>query len=247
MVGGEVSGRGARLGGAALALAVTGTLALALGGAPNAPAAPHGRWCPVDPAEPYWARQPRMTILVDSVLLSGERAIRAAHRCNLVGIRGRPAWMIKHAAAEIAGRRKRVAPLVVIGIGYNSLFQRNRRRYEYWARRWDREAARLLHVLRRKGARQFVWVTLREPTPRTVPRHAIGELRYYSWYFPYVNERLRRLDRRRGDLVLANWTRAGDRNGITYDSIHLNSRGGPLMARTIKRAIRREARRQARR
>jgi hypothetical protein len=233
------------LSGAIVALAL---LAPLTGGAPSfAPGAPSGRWCPVDRAEPYWARQPRITILVDSVLLSGERAIRAAHRCNQVGIRGRPAWMIRHAAAEIARSRRRVAPLVVIGIGYNSLFQRNRRRYQYWARRWDREAATLLSVLRRKGARQFVWVTLREPTPRTVPRYAIGELRYYSWYFPYVNERLRRLDRRRRDLVLANWTRAGNRNGITYDSIHLNARGGPLMAQTIRRGWRREARRQARR
>jgi hypothetical protein len=187
-----------------------------------------------------------MTILVDSVLLSGKHAIRAAHPCNPIGLRGRPAWMIKHAAAEIGGDRRRVAPLVVIGIGYNSLFQRNRRRYDYWARRWDRAAAWLLRTLRRKGARQFVWVTLREPTRRTVPRRSIGELRYYSWYFPYVNERLRRLDHRRDDVTLADWTRAGNRNGITYDSIHLNSRGGPLMARTIKRAIRREARRQAR-
>jgi hypothetical protein len=179
--------------------------------------------------------------------LSGKRAIRAGNRCRSIGMWGRPAWMIKQASAEIASSRRRVAPLVVIGIGYNSLFQRNRRRYEYWARRWDREAARLLRVLRAKGARQFVWVTLREPTARTVPRSAVRELRYYSWYFPYVNERLRRLERRHDDLVLANWTRASDRNGITYDSIHLNSRGGPLMARTIRGAIEREAGRQARR
>lgn len=188
-----------------------------------------------------------MTILVDSVLLSGKQAIRAHNLCHPIGLRGQPAWMIKHAAAEIGASRRRVAPLVVIGIGYNSLFQRHRRRYDYWARRWDREAAWLLRTLRRKGARQFVWVMLREPTPRTVPRYAVGELRYYSWYFPYVNERLRRLDRRRKDVVLANWTRVGDRPGITYDSIHLNSRGGDLMGRLIHRTIDRETRRQARR
>src|SRR6185503_18563493 len=89
-------------------------------------------------------------------------------------------------------------------------FQRHRRRYDYWARRWDREAAWLLRVLRRKGAKQFVWVMLREPTPATVPRYAVSELSYYSWYFPYVNERLRRLDRRRDDVVLANWAKVGD-------------------------------------
>jgi hypothetical protein len=210
-------------------------------------AAPNARWCPVDPDAPRWAKQPRMTVLVDSVLLSGKRAIRSGNRCRSIGLRGRPAWMIKQAERELRTDGRRVAPLVVIGIGYNSLFQRNRRRYDYWARRWDREAARLLATLRRRGARQFVWVTLREPTPRTVPRRSIGELRYYSWYFPYVNERLRRLDRHRGDVVLANWARASNRNGLTYDSIHLNARGGELMAQTIRRAIRREARRQARR
>jgi hypothetical protein len=202
-------------------------------------------WCPVPQGAPHWARSLRMTILVDSVLLSGKPAIRHAHRCYRIGWRGRPAWMIKHAAAELSSARH-VAPLVVIGIGYNSLFQRHRRRYDYWARRWDREAAWLLRVLRRKGAKQFVWVMLREPTPKTVPHYAVRELGYYSWYFPYVNERLRRLDRRRDDVVLANWAKVGDRPGITYDSIHLNSRGGVLMAKLIKRTINREALRQAR-
>ena len=99
---------------------------------------------------------------------------------------------------------------------------------------------------RRKGAKQFVWVMLREPTARTVPRYAVRELSYYSWYFPYVNERLRRLDRHRDDVVLADWSKVGDRPGITYDSIHLNSRGGVLMAKLIKRTINREALRQSR-
>lgn len=212
-----------------------------------AAAAPNARWCPLPDGAPGWARPLRTTILVDSVLLSGMPAIRRGHRCHQVGVRGRPAWMIKHAADEIGSTRRRVAPLVVIGIGYNSLFQRNRKRYDHWAKRWDREARWLLRTLRRRGAKQFVWVTLREPTPRTVPRCCVGELRYYSWYFPYVNERLDRLDRRRDDLVLADWTEAGDRPGITYDSIHLNDRGGKLMARTIRRAIARETLRQAER
>jgi hypothetical protein len=228
-----------------LALAAVVSLSVALGGTQESRAA-GALWCPVHEEAPRWARQLRMTVLFDSVLLSGKPSIRRAHRCYRVGWRGRPAWMIKAAASELRSARH-VAPLVVIGIGYNSLFQRHRKRYDYWARRWDREAARLLRVLRRKGARQFVWVMLREPTPETVPRYAVGELSYYSWYFPYVNERLRRLDRRRNDVVLANWAQVGDRRGITYDSIHLNSRGGKLMARLIKRTVEREALRQARR
>lgn len=230
---------------ALLMLAVVGSLALTAGkGSPSATAA-SARWCAVEPGAPRWARSLRATVLVDSVLLSGKGAIRRAQPCRRLKLRGRPAWMIRHAAAELA-RGRRVAPLVIVGIGYNSLFQRHRRRYGYWSRRWDREAKRLLRVLRRKGARQFVWVMLRQPTRRTVPPHAVRELSYYSWYFPYVNERLRRLDRRRDDVVLANWRRVGNRPGITYDSIHLNTRGGKLMARLIRRTIHRETHRQAR-
>jgi hypothetical protein len=187
-----------------------------------------------------------MTVLVDSVLLSGLPALRSKRPCWRLSVYGRPALMIGVAERELRRRGRRVARLVVVGLGYNSLWERRRHRYGFWASRFDREARRLLRTLRRLGARQVVWVTLREPTARTVPPQAVGELGSYSWYFPYVNERLRRLDRRRRDLVLADWAAASDRRGLTYDSIHLNTRGARLMARTIRQAISREALRQAR-
>jgi len=90
-----------------------------------------------------------------------------------------------------------------------------------------------------------VWVTLREPRPSTVPPRSVGELRQYSWYFPYVNARLKRIARGRRDVVLAHWAKASDRRGLTCDTIHTNSAGGLLMGRTIKRAILAEARHQA--
>jgi lysophospholipase L1-like esterase len=139
---------------------------------------------------------------------------------------------------------RRVARLVVIGLGYNSLWQRHRTHFRHWSHRFDGEAARLLRTLRRRGARQFVWVTLREPTARTVPPAGRGELHQYAWYFPYVNARLRRLDRRRKDLVLADWAKVSKRRGLTYDAIHLNGRGARRMARTVRRAIAAEGARQ---
>ena len=186
-----------------------------------------------------------MTVLVDSVLLSAERGVRHAMPCWRASLRGRPALMIRLATRDLRRRHRRVAPLVVIGLGYNSLWERRRRRYSYWAGRFDREARRLVRVLRRLGARELVWVTLREPSKSVVPRRARGELRRYSWFFPYVNERLRRLDRRRKDLVLADWAAVSNKPGLTYDSIHCNRRGARLMGRTIRKAIRAEARRQA--
>jgi hypothetical protein len=193
---------------------------------------------------PSWARTRRMTVLVDSVLLSGAPALRRARPCWRVHTYGRPALMLRAATADVRARR-RVARLVVVGLGYNSLWERHGRRHRHWAARFDHDAVRLLRTLRRKGAREFVWVTLREPTRRTVPPGARGELGRYSWYFPYVNRRLRRLNRRRDDLVLADWARVSRRPGLTYDSIHLNQRGARLMARTIRGAISAEARRQA--
>lgn len=147
--------------------------------------------------------------------------------------------MISDAEAQLRARGLPVARLAIVGLGYNSLWERGRRRYGVWAKRFDREARRLLRTLRRLGARQVVWVTLREPTRSTVPAHARDELGQYSWYFPYVNERLRRLDRRGDDLVLADWASASSRPGITYDTIHLNAEGAALMAKTIWSAVRR--------
>ncbi len=194
---------------------------------------------------PGWARKRRATVLVDSVLLGGLPQLRSRRPCWRVVKYGRPALMVKAAESELRARGQRVDRLVIVGIGYNSLWERHRRRHAYWAARFDREAKRLLRTLHRLGARQFVWVTLREPTPATVPPHAVGELGQYSWYFPYVNGRLRYLDRRRDDVVLADWRAASNRPGLTYDSIHLNRTGALRMARTIWRAVSAEGRRQA--
>lgn len=192
-----------------------------------------------------WARPRRATLLVDSVLLSAYAGVRKAMPCWHVAKRGRPALMIRIAEGELRAAAKRVSPIVVVGLGYNSLWERNRRNYGRWAARFDAEASKLIATLKRLGARQIVWVKLREPNARTVPSGAHGELSQYSWYFPYVNARLTRIARARRDVVLANWTKAADRPGVTYDSIHCNSRGALLMGRTIKRTINAEARHQA--
>ena len=199
-----------------------------------------------DPAMASWATQRRATLLVDSVLLSAWDGIRRAMPCWHLARRGRPALMLRIAEAELRAARKRVSPLVVVGIGYNSLWERDRRNYDRWAARFDGEARALVATLQRLGAQQIVWVTLREPNRRIVPPAGLREMHQYAWYFPYVNARLRRLDDARTEVALANWTRAADRPGITYDSIHVNTKGALLMGRTIKRAITQEARRQAR-
>ncbi|MCA1677566.1 MAG: hypothetical protein LC777_00775 [Actinobacteria bacterium] len=230
-------------------LALPAAVALLASPVAAAPAAtPHSARCQAvsskDASQPYWARQRRMTVLHDSVLLSGEAKLRGVMACRRIAMSGRPALMVRIAEAQLRAPGRRVAPLVVVGLGYNSLWERNRARYDHWARRFDGEARRLVTTLRRRGAQQIVWVTLREPRASFLSPAGRAELDWYSWYFPYVNERLRALDRERDDVVLADWAAASQRPGLTYDSIHLTAKGGVLMARTIRAAIDAEADRQ---
>lgn len=137
----------------------------------------------------------------------------------------------------IRQRRQRMRELVVVGLGYNSNWERDRRNYKFWAGQFDRQALGLVRTLRRFGARRILWVTLREPDRSNVPKELYPALEKHAWYFPYVNERLRRLDRRREDVTIANFTPVADRLGITWDTIHLNPKGSALLARTIERGI----------
>ncbi|MEA2189279.1 MAG: hypothetical protein QOK16_4290 [Solirubrobacteraceae bacterium] len=217
--------------------------------APVDPAASRGASCrsqTPDHSLPYWDRQRSVTVIVDSVLLSGKPKLRQVMACRRFDFRGRPALTIGIAERELRATQRRVAPLVVVGVGYNSLWEHDRRNYDTWAQRFDGQATHLVDTLRRLGALQIVWVTVREPNARFLTATGRSELHLYSWYFPYINERLRVLDERRDDVALADWTAVSDRPGLTYDSIHLTAKGGVLMARTIRRAITAEARRQAR-
>jgi hypothetical protein len=205
-----------------------------------------GRWAPGCLAprvrvsrirSPPWVRARRVTVLADSVLLGGVSALRDALPGWRVGLIGRPALMIHLMTDELRSRPGGVAPLVVVGLGYNSLWERGRRRYAIWADEFDRQARALLGTLGRQGARQVVWVTLRQARRAVIPTGGLGQYDQYAWYFPYVNERLRRLAARRRYVELARWAAVSNRRGLTYDAIHLNPRGAAVMARAVRSAI----------
>lgn len=210
------------------------------------PCAPASAGCPKpDPDLPLWARARSMTVVNDSVLLSGEAALKRGMPCWRVHLIGKPALMLAAAEKQIRTSGRRVAPLVVVGIGYNSLWERHRQRHAFWARRFDGEARRLLRTLFAHGAQQVIWVTLRHATAANSGPGGSTALSRYAWYFPYVNEQLRALAKQRKRVVLARWDRVGARPGVTYDAIHLNARGGVLMQRLIERTLYEEAHRQA--
>jgi hypothetical protein len=189
-----------------------------------------------------WAKPRRMTILTDSVLLGSAPTLREAKPCWRVFGIGRPALGVDAAVRELGKRR--VAPVVVIGLGMNSSWERGRKHYARYAKYFDRTADHLLKTLRSRGAKQFVWLTQRVPNKQIVPRDAWGDIPR-EFYIPYVNERLRRLDSRNDDLVLCDWNDVAQHKGLTFDTIHVWPKGAKLMVRTIRKTILDEARRQA--
>lgn len=199
---------------------------------------------PAAASAPAWMKARRVTVLADSVLLGGIDALRRSMPCWRMTHHGRRMLFI--ADAERAVRAfKRVAPLVVVGLGYNSSWELRRKNYDFWAGKFDADANRLVRTLRRKGARQIVWINVRETNRRNTTPDWWWELERYS-YFPYVNERLRRLDRRYDYVTLADWNRVSQPKGYTSDPIHLTRRGAALMARTVRAAIFAAARLRAR-
>lgn len=188
---------------------------------------------PIDPAA---LSNRKVTVLADSVLLGAKGSVVRELAADgwEVDYRGQPAWMLHKAAADLEQAGQPVGSVVIVGLGYNSLWERNRARFDSWAAKFDREAEALISVLRELGAERIVWVMVREPTLDVLPREGLVGHNKYAWFFPYVNERLRALKTRQADLVLVDWAAVSDKPGITYDAIHLNSAGVRLMIDTIR-------------
>lgn len=185
--------------------------------------------------DPSWPKT--LYVISDSVVLGVKTALPARMAGWQVTVDGRPALMVKQATKEIAQRGTPVGSVAVVALGYNSLWERNRRNYERWAKKFDDEAEALIAELKSLGVKKIVWVTLREPTAATVPAKSVKELPQYSWYFPWANERIHAIQARHPEIALADWTPVSNRNGITFDSIHLNPEGQALMSDVIAKAV----------
>ncbi len=175
-------------------------------------------------------------IVADSVVLGAESAIRQGLSDWRIELDGRPALTLRAATEDIRERRQSLPAVVIVAVGYNSLWEKERKNFKRWAERFDKEAEILLAEVQKRGARKVVWVLLRELTLDLVPKGHKDEFER-SWYFPYVNERLKNLRERHPELVLADWATIGAQQGITYDFIHLNTKGGRLMLELLKSAI----------
>ena len=176
--------------------------------------------------------------VADSVVLGAEPTIRKGLEGWRIEFVGRPALTLRAATEEVRKRdaTRSIPPVAVIALGYNSLWEKERRNFGRWAERFDREAEAMIAALKSRGAQKVIWVLLREVTLDNVPKGREREVER-SWYFPYVNERLRALVERTPDVVLADWATAGSQPGLTYDFIHLNTKGSKLMFDVLKVAI----------
>lgn len=127
---------------------------------------------------------------------------------------------------------------VAVGLGYNSLWERDRKNYEKWAAKFDREAEALVEALRAHGAQVIAWITLREPYESAlVTQKQRDQFAKYGWYFWYVNERIRLLAERHPDVVIADWAAVSHEAGPTSDLIHLNRTGKLLMTEVLRSTL----------
>jgi peptidoglycan/LPS O-acetylase OafA/YrhL len=179
-----------------------------------------------------------VTVLADSVLLGAEDALVDELEADgwHVDFRGRPALMLHQSNNELEAGGGPVGETVVVGLGHNTLWERDRARFDEWAEKFDEDADELLETLRELGAKRFVWVTLREPDASVIPPEGLRQLERFLWYFPYVNERLDALVARNPDVVLADWAAVSNEAGLTYDAMHLTGSGIRRMIDTIRTA-----------
>ena len=149
---------------------------------------------PLNPAlagvalDPSWPKQ--LFVISDSVMLGAKPALSSGMPGWQVNFMGRPALMIPKAIGELPGS---VGSIAVVALGYNSLWYKDRKDFQRWSDYFDKGAEDMLAALKRRGAKKIVWVLLRELTAELLPNNGTASMQYskYSWYFPYVNERLR--------------------------------------------------------
>ena len=184
--------------------------------------------------DPSWPKQ--LFVISDSVMLGAKPALAKGLPDWQVNFMGRPALMIPKAIGELPGS---VGSVAVVALGYNSLWYKDRKDFQRWADYFDKGAEDMLAALQRRGAKKIVWVMLRELSAELLPNNGTATMQYskYSWYFPYVNERLRALKARHPELALADWVTAARQPGITYDAIHLNPKGAELMVDVVRMAV----------
>ena len=184
--------------------------------------------------DPSWPKT--LTVITDSVAVVVGNPLRTALPGWHVTVKGRPALMVNQAVPEFF-KGKNVGSVVVVGLGYNSQFEKNRKNAARWVGMWDYRAELIVKSLEQRGAKKIIWITLREPSLEVVTRKGQSQYDMYAWFFPYVNERIRALAERHSEVSVADWASVSNVPDVTVDLIHLNKAGAKLMADVIARSV----------
>jgi lysophospholipase L1-like esterase len=198
---------------------------------------------PLDPAlagpplDPNW--QKHVFVVTDSVMLGAKQQFINALPDWQVTFTGRPALMIRKGLDDYVRQQRNTGPVAVVALGYNTLWEKDRHNFKRWSDAFDKSVEEMLAALKERGARKIVWVMVRELTPDMITTGGVGQAQYnrYAWYFPYVNERLKAIKERHPEMALADWAAAARVSGLTYDLIHINTRGADLMTEVVKTAM----------
>lgn len=218
-------------------------IAGAQSGAKGAVAAASATLPPLDPAllgtplNPSWPKQ--LIVVTDSVLLGATPTLVKNLSDWRVTVVGKSALMIPIAVQTLRQQPGAAAPVAVVGLGHNSVWEKDRKNFARWSAQFDKSVEDMLTLLRQRGTRKIVWLTLRELTPDLLPGSEVSPMVYreWAWWFPYANERLRAIKPQHPDMALADWTRVARRSGVTYDGIHVNVPGAELMTALLRVAI----------
>ena len=93
-------------------------------------------------------------MLGDSVLLGAEDQLTEELQASgyTVDYRARPALMLHQSNDDLVAAGTPVGETVIIGLGHNSLWERDRANYDNWAAKFDREADELIATARAASA-----------------------------------------------------------------------------------------------
>jgi hypothetical protein len=227
---------------AALPLSASG-IAAAQSGAKGAVAAASATLPPLDPEllgtpfDPSWPKQ--LVVVTDSVLLGATPTLVKSLSDWRVTVVGKSAMMIPIAVQTLRQQPGTVAPVAVVGLGHNSVWEKDRKNFARWSAQFDKSVEDMLTLLKQRGTRKVVWLTLRELTPDLLPGSEVSPMVYreWAWWFPYANERIRAIKQQHPEMALADWTKVARRPGVTYDGIHVNVPGAELMTALIRVVI----------
>jgi hypothetical protein len=177
----------------------------------------------------------RVYMITDSVGLGSENAMAAAFgaewQFTLDGDAGEFTETLesKYVRPRLTQTPSVFGDYAIVAAGYN---------YPYWdPARFDHSIDTMVATLLEAGAKHVFWVTLREIEPQYVSAGAWRQIQPYYWYFPTVNDHLEAALARNPRLSLIDWAAVADQPDLTYDAIHLNTKGAALYSAIARQAV----------